>query len=198
MAFYPEGAAPPDTLSTPRLGLRPLSTPDVELDYAAVMSDPAALRRWSQSSWPADDFTLEQNLEDLARHEREHRERVAFTYTVSSPDGTRCLGCVYFTPVRDDAAGACAGAAQPVQIGFWVRAAEVGAELDRHLLESLRAWLRQAWAFDAAVFVISAQDERQVAFLGEMLAPGAALTLSDGRACWVFAERIERPDAPAG
>jgi len=56
--FHPTDAAVPPELRTPRLLLRPLRATDVELDYDAVMSSAAMLRAWSQSHWPADDFTL--------------------------------------------------------------------------------------------------------------------------------------------
>ena len=57
------------------------------------------LRRWSQSGWPADGFTLADNLEDLEMHYREHVERAACTYTVLTPDGAECLGAVYVKPI---------------------------------------------------------------------------------------------------
>ena len=45
--------------------MRPLRTTDVELDYDAVTSSAEMLRRWSHSSWPADDFTLSENLMEV-------------------------------------------------------------------------------------------------------------------------------------
>ena len=116
MEFYPRNAAAPVERRTQRLFLRPLRASDVELDYDAVMSSAEMLRRWSQSGWPADDFTLAQNLDDLRRHEREHEERQAFTFTVLDPPGTRCLGCVYLTPLRPEAAALCEGAAHAATV----------------------------------------------------------------------------------
>jgi hypothetical protein len=195
MPFYPDDAVAPEGLRLSRLVLRPLRAADAALDYDAVMSDAQALQRWSQSSWPADDFTLAENRTDLERHEREHGERVAFTYTVLSPDQGTCLGCVYLTPVFPEAARLVAGAMFPVQLGFWVRAAEVGGELDRYLFEALREWLRTSWRFDAVVLAISQKDERQESVVRDAgLGPGAALTLGDGRECWVFVEWIDRSE----
>ena len=57
-AFYPANAPVPDERRTDRLLLRPLRATDAALDYDAVMASPAELRAWSQSTWPADDFTL--------------------------------------------------------------------------------------------------------------------------------------------
>src|SRR5205814_962443 len=78
--------------------LRPLRQADVAEDYEAVMSSADMLRRWSQSSWPSDEFTPEDNRKDLERHEREHAAREAFTFTVLDLGRARCLGCVYLAP----------------------------------------------------------------------------------------------------
>jgi hypothetical protein len=186
MPLHPPDAAVPETIRTDRLALRPLRVLDVALDYDAVMSDPAALRSWSQTSWPADDFTLEENRADLARHEREHGERVAFTFTVLSPDASRCLGCVYIQPVRAEVLPHAPSSRWPVQVAFWVRAAEVTSQLDRHLLATLRDWLASEWRFDRVLFVIAHDDARQAALMTEAgLVRRAEATLEDGRRCAV-------------
>lgn len=186
--FYPAGAPVPEMRQTDRLLLRPLTVADVDRDYEAVMSSTSMLRRWSQSDWPADDFTLAENRADLERHEREHRERQAFTFTVLDVQATTCLGCVYITPLRPEAAAFGAGASCAANVAFWVRAVEVARDLDRHLLAVLRDWLRTDWAFDRIVFTIGAAEERQAALLVEAgLEMRQALRLSDGRDCRVFA-----------
>jgi len=135
--FHPAGAPVPEVMRTARALLRPLRTTDVDLDYDAVMSSAAELRRCRGSEWPRDGFTLEENLADLERHEREHIERKAFTYTVLNPEGTRCLGCVYIVPVWAEAAHMCGAAACAACVGFWVRASEIEHDLDKHLLAVL-------------------------------------------------------------
>lgn len=184
MSLHPPGAPLPESLRTERLLLRPLRASDAALDYDAVMSDPAALRRWSQAGWPADDFTLEENRADLERHEREHREGVAFTFTVLSPDGTRCLGCVYIQPVRAEVLPHLPSSQWPAQVAFWVRASEVASELDRHLLATLRDWFAADWRFDLVLFAVARDDARQLALMAESgLARRAEVTLADGRRC---------------
>jgi hypothetical protein len=187
MEFYPANAQVPEEKRTDRLLVRPLRATDVELDYDAVMSSAEQLRRWSQSNWPADDFTLAENLDDLQRHEREHIERKAFTFTVLNLQGIRCLGCVYIMPVWPQVAQLCAGATYAADVGFWVRTAELANDLDKHLLATLREWFASAWAFDCVIFTISQQEARQAAVLSEAgLERRAAFTLPDGRACWAF------------
>ena len=76
--FYPENAPVPDMLQTDEFRLRPLKATDVQLDYDAVISSRAELLLTSGGTWPREGFTLEENLDDLERHEQEHY------YTVTS------------------------------------------------------------------------------------------------------------------
>jgi RimJ/RimL family protein N-acetyltransferase len=182
VTFHPAGAAPPVEHRTPRLVLRPLRASDVATDYEAVMSSAAALRRWSQSEWPAEDFTLAENLEDLRRHEREHLEGQAFTYTVLDPAESRCLGCVYVVPLRSEEAAWSGSAAQVARVAFWVRTSEIATDLDRHLLGVLREWFRESWRFERVVFSASPADARQLALFGEAgMIPLGVVRRADGR-----------------
>ena len=177
----------PDGMRSDRLLLRPLRVADAELDFDAVMSSAALLRRWSQSAWPADDFTLAGNRSDLERHEREHIEGTAFTFTVLDPAATRCLGCVYIVPLESAERAVCAATMHPARVAFWVRASELAHDLDRRLLATLLVWLDAAWSFDDVVFTIADGDTRQSGLLIEAgLARRAAVTLAGGRACSVF------------
>ena len=133
MKFYPTDVSIPEQKRTAQLYLRPLRATDAALDYEAVMASSEQLHRWSQTEWPTDDFTVAQNREDLARHEREHEERVAFTYTVLDPNETCCLGCVYITPLASYPVQICDEATYAANIGFWVRSSEIANDLDKHL-----------------------------------------------------------------
>jgi RimJ/RimL family protein N-acetyltransferase len=187
MEFYPANTPVPQEKRTSRLFLRPLRATDVDLDYEAVMSSAEMLRRWSQSDWPADDFTLAQNLADLQRHEREHSERKAFTFTVLNPPGDKCLGCVYIQPLWPEDVPLCTDAAYAADVGFWVRTSERTGALDRHLLATLRDWFQAEWAFDRIVFTVSQQDTHHAAlFEAAGLERRLAYTAADGRPWWVF------------
>ena len=179
MAFYPPDREVPQERRTDRLVLRPLRATDVELDFDAVISSAEMLRRWCQGDWPADGFTPADNLRDLEWHELEHDEREAFTYTVLDPQGTRCLGCVYITPLRGPQIPLGEGSAYPANVGFWVRASEVAGGLDAHLLTTLRAWLEEAWAFDRVLYRVGTQDDHH-ASLFEAEGLSVVLTYAGG------------------
>lgn len=189
MAFYPAGKDAPQEKRTDRIYLRPLRATDVELDYDAVMSSAEMLRRWGQGDWPRDGFTLAENLADLEWHELEHHERAAFTYTVLDPQGARCLGCVYITPIRPEMKVLGRGAVYPADVRFWVRASERVNGLDAHLFATLCEWLRTKWALDRILFRVGTQDDHHTALFQEAgLSELLAYMSSEGQLWRVFGQ----------
>lgn len=175
MSFYPENASVPDELRTADLVLRMLTTQHAEMDYEAVMESQEQLRRFSAGSWPTPDFTLAQNLGDLEHHEREHHERMAFTYTVMNPDGTRCEGCVYINPWQqalahrhiDATMDDVATGDHEAVVTFWVRDSSLERDLDRQLVRGLLGWFEAEWDFSRVTFMTNTGLERQMALLEE-------------------------------
>jgi hypothetical protein len=153
--------------------LRPILASDAELDYAAVMESREFLRKWEQSTWPEEDFTVEANREDMAKPERRHASGESFTYTVMNLDQTECLGCVYvFSPEGNwlsDAQVVAVGADEwsdsDAVILFWVRKSRLAAGTDSLLLDSLRTWFEREWSFDAPVVMTNEQFDQQVAMI---------------------------------
>lgn len=148
--FYPAPFPVPTELETKEFVLLPLTPAHVELDYTAVMSNREMLRQWSGSAWPADDFSLNDNLHDLEWHYREHQERTAFTYTVLNPAQDVCLGCVYVRPL---------GEVIPTAVGqqalarFWVIQTPEKKRLARQLLDVLIRWFQSDdWALSRVMF----------------------------------------------
>lgn len=170
--FYPSDAPVPEVLRTDEFLLRPLRATDVHLDYDAVMSSRAQLLRSSGGTWPKEGFTLEEDLADLERHEREHRERVAFTYTGMNPEETECLGCLYMNPLArllgHDAGSDMYLSDSTAYVSFWVRSTYLADGLDKHLLTSLIPWFLKKWAFSHVLFFAQKREERQIRLFEEM------------------------------
>ena len=170
--FYPDDAPVPEALRTDEFLLLPLRATDVELDYDAVMSSRAELLLTSGGTWPREGFTIEENLADLQRHEQEHVERVAFTYTIMNPTESECLGCLYINPparliehneevgeyLSDNAAF----------VDFWVRSSHLADNLDRRVLHALMSWFQNEWAFSQLMFIAQKIEERQLRLYEEM------------------------------
>lgn len=164
----------PSRLQTDEFLLRPILAADAARDHEAVMETRVDLRTWEQSSWPSDDFTVDANRQDLADLEQRHLERRAFTYTVLTPDGATCLGCVYIfpttatfltkatvTPVTEEAQWTEIDAV----VYFWVRQSRVASGMDVRLLAAIRTWLDETWMLTRTVFVTNEQFARQVQVL---------------------------------
>lgn len=170
--FYPGNAVIPEALWTEEFLVRPLKAVDVELDYDAVMTSRAELLLKSGGRWPREGFTLEENLADLIRHEQQHHDRIAFTYTVMNPEETECLGCLYINPLG--------GLLQRVGIfvehlpensayvTFWVRQSRLVDNLDRRLLQALISWFQTEWAFSHVVFLAKKVQARHIRLFEEM------------------------------
>ncbi|MEO6532003.1 MAG: N-acetyltransferase [Pseudolysinimonas sp.] len=160
----------PSGLATADFLLRPLLTTDVELDYAAVMESKIELRPWEQTGWPADDFTVADDLVDLVDLEERHRDRRSLTYTVMNLDETECLGCVYLMP--PDATSFTHSEIAPLgddrwsdvgaAVYFWVRTSRLASGLDGRLLDALRGWIARDWQLGRHVFVTNEQCAQQV------------------------------------
>jgi hypothetical protein len=160
----------PEGLTTDHFVLRPIVPADAEMDHAAVMESKEHLRTWEQTGWPEDGFTVAANREDLEKLERRHAAREAFTYTVTDPAGTECLGCVYLIPcdarlfaeARITPVGGRRWDDYDAAVYFWVRTSRLAAGTDRALLDALRTWLAQDWNLDGHLVVTHEQFTQQV------------------------------------
>jgi GNAT superfamily N-acetyltransferase len=171
--FYPTEANVPDRLQADEFYLRPLTVDDVELDYAALMASKEMLRRWGGRGWPADDFTLGDNLKDLEDHQGEHRQGKAFTYTVMNTRRPECLGCVYIEPLSkhlalDNAPDTYTEAGDyRASVRFWVTEPRRADGLESRLLAALISWFKREWAFKEMFFRANDRDRRQIELFEE-------------------------------
>ena len=147
MSWLPEGFEHPGRVELSRgHHLRPIRESDVEIDYPAVMG--SRERLWSiygdAWGWPPTTMTLEQDREDLARHEREIEAHESFNYALLDEGETSLLGCVYLDPPRE--------ADEDVVCSWWVVDDLVGSPLERALEAFVLRWLAGTWGFRAPSF----------------------------------------------
>ena len=101
--FVPDEFDPPLGLTTPRFRLEPLGPQHNESDYAAWTSSMQHIHDtpgFATSNWPHE-MTIDQNRDDLLRHQRDFQARTGFTYTVLGDDD-EVIGCVYIYPLKPD------------------------------------------------------------------------------------------------
>ena len=160
-------------LVTSEVSLRPIRQGDAQSDYEAVMETRGFLREWEGTGWPEEDFTVEANREDLIRLERRHQIGESFTYTVVSPEGARCLGCVYIFPTGAPLFAKAQVSAKSgddwlsfqAAVYFWVRQSAMAEELDRRLVGALDLWLRRDWGIERHLYVTNERVPHQRSLL---------------------------------
>ncbi len=134
----------PEPPATATWFLRPLTIHDVVRDYEAVMtSQPELWQRFGDLwGWPKPDLSLEQDLIDLAWHQKEAQRRSSFAYALMAVGAERQLGCAYIDPEPGwDAA-----------VLYWVRTDVLGAGLEAELGQVLRHWVATQWPFGRVVY----------------------------------------------
>ncbi len=145
MGFLPRDFAVPERLEAERFHLRPITIHDIIKDYDAVMTSvehlQASFPLWG---WPQPDMSLEQDLIDLAWHQREAMLRSSFNYAVMSRDERRLLGCVYIDPPEK--------AGSDAEVSFWVRADELDTGLEAELETAVRRWVAERWPFETVCY----------------------------------------------
>jgi hypothetical protein len=134
----------PQRLEHPLFVARKLGARDVYLDYIAVMSSIDLIRRTRGGKWPTPDLNIEEDLIDLAWHQREFEQRTSFAFTVMNPTETECLGCFYLFSAGYR--GKVPEGAD-VDVSFWVTQRAYDQGLYPELYQSLKGWLAEKWPF---------------------------------------------------
>ncbi len=158
MTRNPERNPVPVTLVTPSFRLHRQRPGDNLKDYDAVMASKALLRTWSDSPWPEDDFSLQQNAEDLAGHIEDFGRDLAYGFSIFTPDESRLIGSLYLDPVApflDDYAVDETTAARllgfDVRLEYWLRRG-TKRDFEEDFVREVLVWLKDAWWFHCPVF----------------------------------------------
>ena len=144
--FKPKSVNIPSGIETIDFRIRILTIHDAVKDYEAVMSSIDHLKGvfGPDSTWPAADLTLEQDLIDIGWHQKESQSGSSIAYTVMTPDETSCLGCVYIYPSEK--------AYYDARVILWVRQSEFEKGLDKKLFSAVKKWLSDEWWFKSVAF----------------------------------------------
>jgi hypothetical protein len=142
LSFKQKNLVAPLTADSILFVLRPLTIHHVVKDYDAVMTSRAHL--WQRFgdvwNWPAVDLTLEQDLIDLAWHQKEFQINSSFAYAVLNAELSLVLGCVYIYPAST--------AEVDAEVWFWARQSELKNNLEHDLELFIIDWLAKSWPFD--------------------------------------------------
>jgi hypothetical protein len=172
MSFREQGIEPADGFAGDGFIVRPLVPSDVVLDHEAVMSSREFLYHWEQEPpYPPEDFSVEDNLEDLEQMIGEHDKGTRYAYTVMNADETQTLGCIYVLPNNDrmyrtaevTSHDGTDFSSVDLTFSFWVRVSTWEDGFERALLEALFAWLRDDWSIERPVVLTNEHLDHQIA-----------------------------------
>jgi hypothetical protein len=132
----------------------PLTADTAALDYAAYMASPDVIRVHSDGRWPVDGFTLDEDREQVARHQADHEAQRAFAFVLLSPARDESFGCLYLNPLdaylRRAGADAAVLARFPpdsAMVTFWFRQDQQDTGLADTVLAAVRTWLPRPYLF---------------------------------------------------
>jgi len=144
--WLPPSVAVPEGYRAASYCVRALTVHDAVRDYDAVMT--SRTRLWARFGpgwgWPAETLTLEDDLVDLAWHQKEFALRTSFAYTITTLDGARVLGCLYLFPSRRPDHDA--------EAYYWTRDSADGGIPEDRLDADFRRWLAASWPFTRVAF----------------------------------------------
>ena len=172
MGFRERGIEPTDGFAGDGFIVRPLVPTDVVADHDAVMSSREFLYHWEQDPpWPAADFSVEDNLADLERMDRAHRDGSRYTYTVMNPEESEALGCIYLIPSDDriyrnaevTSHDGTELSSVDAMVSFWVRVSTWETGFERSVLAAVLGWLRDDWSLQRPVIVTNEALDHQIA-----------------------------------
>lgn len=134
----------------------PQRSEDNIADYEAVMSSRFELREWSDSSWPEDDFSVEDNMKDLLGHIQDHLAGTDLGFSIWARTERRFLGSLYLNDPGGldedypDSAEANRRGGIELRVEYWLRRG-IPIETERAFVMATRRWLsgsgytRAAW-----------------------------------------------------
>lgn len=172
MGFREQGIEPAPGFTGDGFIVRPLMPSDVALDYDAVMSSREFLFHWEQNPpYPSEDFSLEDNLQDIEKMCIGHHDGSRYTYTVMNAAETEALGCVYLIP-NDDRMYLTAEVTSrdgtelstvDATVSFWVRPSTWDDGFERILLDAVLKWLYNDWSLKRPVIITNEHLHHQIA-----------------------------------
>lgn len=139
--LVPDDFIVPTELVTDKFVLRPLTINYVDKDFEAVQNSADE----NGKPTPRPQLTKEQNLIDLAWHQKEFQKRSSFAYTVLTPDEKECLGCVYIYPSENVEIEAV--------VDYWVIKNIDKDDFFFDMGKIIQQWLMEYWPFRVIEFI---------------------------------------------
>jgi hypothetical protein len=155
----------PEKFESPAFHFEVLEPKHVKLDYQALMSSRDYLRRWSNSSWLEDNFSIADNLNDLEWHFEEYKGKFAFTYTILNDSGDKCLGCIYIRPTESirnlKSEEREILAFSPYFCSYWVIDEIRQKKLSQDIFSAINNWIKKDWMVSNMLYTCNLEIPEQ-------------------------------------
>jgi hypothetical protein len=162
--------SPPYGFVTEKYCCFPTDSEFYQSDYEAVMASTLVLRVWSDSDRPSDDFTSEENKEDLAFHEEDNENHSAYGYMLYNPEKTYCFGSLYINPLDSLRENYIIVRGSPslltqldARVDYWIRSGEEKANTE--LTKEIVHWLVHEWKINVAYVLREKMEEKKNAYI---------------------------------
>ena len=134
--LVPEEFIVPLKVRMEKFVLKPLTIECVDLDFEAVQHSVDK----EGNPTPRPDLTKQQNLIDLAWHQKEFQKRSSFAYTILSPGEKECWGCLYVYPADNNKE-------IEVVVDFWLTSNAYRKFGMQSVGKIIEQWLMEYWSF---------------------------------------------------
>lgn len=188
-----DNASVPTGLQHERFVATPLTAATAALDYASYMASPDVIRVHSDGRWPVEGFTLSDDLELIAKHEDDHKNRRAFTFVLLAPSGTEALGCMYLKPLREYLLRAGADRQLVDQtplasamVTFWLRQDQQDTGLAGVVVEAVNNWILNEWPLSTHLFRVLPGERSSCGALDRLNLRKTRLTLPGDERAYIW------------
>lgn len=144
---FPLDCQKPTKLSYEDLIATPLTRSNLEDDLTAVNSSIDLIRETRGGSWPEKVLKEEENLLDLAWHEREFRDGDSLAYVIYDINDNY-IGCFYLYPMGVRTLLTERLLKYDVDVSWWVSAAAYKQGYYPHVYQALKKWFEDSFDFE--------------------------------------------------
>lgn len=141
-SWLPKNFIIPDYFYNEFIRLEPLTSKDAQEDFLLIM-EPENRKHIEGSfigyddTWPREDFTFEENLEELKLHEVLFQDNKEFNYKIIRQIDNKYIGCFYILPSDEKDVDA--------RVYMWVTKDAFDNGKDTQIFQDLKKWIEEKW-----------------------------------------------------